>query len=442
MCPRFAVAPERVVETLARHMLVKGWPMVLDLAKSRGSWARDAVSGREFLDLTSFYAATALGFNHPGLTDEETRERLLAAGTVKVGNPDFHTTFLAEFVETLSHTAAPAELPHYFFVEGGALGVENAMKTAFDWKRRKNEAAGRSAVGEQILHFTNAFHGRSGYTLSVTNTDPVKTAHFPKFDWPRIPGPVASFPLEGENLRAAERAEALAIKAIDLAFEQRGHDIAAILIEPVQSEGGDNHFRPEFLRSLRRIADEREALLVFDEVQSGMGMTGRWWCCQHADVLPDIITFAKKMQVGGILASRRIDDVESVFKIPGRISSTWGGALVDMVRATRILEVIDGERLLENAQRRGAELLQGLQALQARFAGTVSNARGLGLLCAVDLPTTELRSKVLECTYREELLLLGCGSRSIRFRPHLSADQEVIAEGLVRFEKALAAALS
>src|SRR5688572_14412824 len=236
MCPRYAVAPEAGNETLARHMLIKGWPMVLDLENSHESWARDALSGREYLDLTSVYAATALGFNHPGLGDAETQARLLRAGTVKVGNPDFHTTFLAEFVETLANTAAPPELPHYFFVEGGALGVENAMKTAFDWKRRKNEAAGRPERGEQILHFESAFHGRSGYTLSVTNTDPTKTQNFPKFDWPRIPGPAAVFPLEGDNLRAVEHAEKESLAAIERAFAERGHDIAAILIEPVQSE--------------------------------------------------------------------------------------------------------------------------------------------------------------------------------------------------------------
>ncbi|HVJ17658.1 MAG TPA: L-lysine 6-transaminase [Polyangiaceae bacterium] len=441
MCPRFAIAPEAVDTTLSRHMLIKGWPMVLDLEKSHGSWAYDALSGRELLDLTSFYAATALGFNHAGLADAETQDRLLRAGTVKVGNPDFHTTFLAEFVETLANTAAPAELPHYFFVEGGALAVENAMKTAFDWKRRKNEAAGRPQRGEQILHFTNAFHGRSGYTLSVTNTDPNKTQNFPQFDWPRVPGPAVSFPIQGPSLAAAERAEAESLALIERAFAERGHDIAAILIEPVQSEGGDNHFRGEFLRALRRIADEREALLIFDEVQTGMGITGKWWCCQRFGVLPDIIVFAKKMQVGGIMASRRIDDVDSVFKIPGRISSTWGGGLVDMVRATRILEVIDAERLLDNAEQRGGELLAGLQRFEQRFVGKVSNARGLGLLCAIDLPNADVRKQVLESTFREELLLLPCGPRSIRFRPHLSVSAEVIAEALKRFEKALEATL-
>ncbi|HEV8246617.1 MAG TPA: L-lysine 6-transaminase [Polyangiaceae bacterium] len=443
MCPRFAVAPEAVHQTLARHLQTKGLPLVLDLDKSHGSWAHDARSGKEYLDLTSFYAANALGFNHAGLSDAETEDRLLRASSCKVGNPDFYTTYLAEFVETLANTAAPAELPHYFFVEGGALGVENAMKAAFDWKVRKNLAAGRHESGSQILHFTNAFHGRSGYTLSVTNTDPVKTAHFPKFDWPRVHAPSISFPLDAHNRAAVERAEAQSLNDIERAFAERGHDIAAILIEPIQSEGGDNHFRSEFLRKLRSIADEREALLIFDEVQSGMGMTGRWWCCQHFDVLPDILTFAKKMQVGGMLVSRRIDEVEgNVFRIPGRISSTWGGALVDMVRATRILELIESEHLLENAAKLGDVLLDDLQRLSARFPKVLSNARGLGLLCAVDVPNADLRSKILEQAFAQQLLLLPCGSHSIRFRPHLTVSAEVIAEGLKRFGSAVEKALA
>ncbi len=434
MCPRYAVSEKAVHETLARHLVTKGLPIVLDLEKSHGAFAHDQKSGREYLDLTSFYASNALGFNHPGLRDEETRARLLTAATTKVGNPDFFTTYMAEFVETLSRTAAPAELPHYFFVEGGALAVENAMKTAFDWKVRKNLAQGRAAQGSQILHFTNAFHGRSGYTLSVTNTDPVKTAHFPKFDWPRIPGPTLTFPVDAG---AIEKAEAESVAAIERAFAERPHAIAAILIEPIQGEGGDNHFRGEFLLALRRIADEHEALLIFDEVQSGMGITGKWWCCQHFGFLPDIIAFAKKLQVGGILVSRRVDDVDSVFKIPGRISSTWGGALVDMVRGTRILEVIERDGLLDNATARGAELMAGLSRLVARFPHMLSNVRGRGLMCAVDVDTGERRSRLLEQTFAEALLVLACGNRGVRFRPPLTVDSEIIAEGLGRFERAL-----
>jgi len=429
------IPPGAVHDTLRRHLLAVGYPIVLDLERSHGALAVDALSCDEYLDFSSFYGSNPLGYGHPKMLEPEVQARLARAATVKVGNPDFYTTDYAEFVETLARTAAPRELPHYFFVEGGALAVENGMKAAFDWKVRKNLAAGRPAAGSQILHFEQAFHGRAGYTLSVTNTDPTKTLHFPKFDWPRVPAPKVSFPL-ARHLPDIVESERASIAAVERAFDQRAHEIAAILIEPIQCEGGDNHFRPEFLAALRRIADEREALLIFDEVQTGVGLTGAWWAFQKLGVLPDVLCFAKKMQVGGILVSPRIDEVESVFVVPSRISSTWGGSLVDMVRATRILEIVEEDRLLENTTLRGAELRRGLELLCERLP-EVSNARGLGALCAIDLPTTELRNGVVKRCFNEHLLVLACGQRSIRFRPFLNVDSESVGECLLRLERAL-----
>ena len=429
------IPPGAVHDTLRRHLLTVGYPLVLDLEQSQGAWATDALSGDRYLDFASFYGSNPLGYRHPKMLEPDVQARLLHAATVKVGNPDFYTPYYAEFVETLARTAAPAELPHYFFVEGGALAVENGMKAAFDWKVRKNLAAGRPAGGSQILHFEQAFHGRAGYTLSVTNTDPTKTLHFPKFDWPRVPAPKVSFPI-AQHLSEILESERASLALVQRAFDQRGHEIAAILIEPIQCEGGDNHFRPEFLAGLRRIADEREALLIFDEVQTGVGLTGAWWAFQKLGVQPDVLCFAKKMQVGGILVSKRIDEVDSVFAVPSRISSTWGGSLVDMVRATRILEIVEEDRLLENTTLRGAELRRGLEALSERLPA-VENARGLGALCAVDLPSPELRNQIVKRCYAEQLLILACGQRSIRFRPFLNVDSDSVLECLLRFERAV-----
>jgi L-lysine 6-transaminase len=432
------IAPKDVHATLRRHMLVDGLPIVVDLEASRPSWVRDAISGDEYLDVFSFYASNPLGINHPALTDEQTKERLLTAAINKVSNPDCYTTFMAEFVDTLSRTAAPANMPHYFFVDGGALAVENAMKTAFDWKVRKNRAAKRGDLGTRILHLQHAFHGRSGYTLSVTNTDPVKTDLFPKFDWPRIPSPAMRFPLDAKNVEAVAEAERASILAAEAAFERHPHDVAAILIESIQAEGGDNHFRPEYFRELRRLADQHEALLIFDEVQSGFGLTGKWWAYQHHDVQPDIVCFAKKMHVGGIFVGRRVEEVtDHVFQKSSRINSTFGANLVDMVRCTRVLDWIDEHGVLDNARARGAELLAGLQALEARFSPLVSNARGSGLMCAVDLPDRESRQAVIKACFESKMIVLPCGSRSIRFRPVLTIDADLLAEALRRFGNAI-----
>ena len=435
--PQYPVAPADVHTTLGRHLLTVGHSFVLDLERSHGPFVRDAASDQEFLDFASFYASNPLGFAPAALAAPEFRERLLRAATLKVANPDFYTTYLAEFVETLSRTAAPTTHPHYFFVEGGSLAIENAMKVAFDWKVRRNQIEGHGDLGSQILHFEQAFHGRSGYALSVTNTDPAKTLHFPKFAWPRLPTPAMRFPQDEAALNEVHELERLTLAKAERAFDMHGADIAAILIEPIQGEGGDNHFRPEFLKGLRQLADERGALLIFDEVQTGMGLTGSWWAHQQMDVVPDIICFAKKMQVGGIVVSTRVDDVDSVFKVPSRISSTWGGSLVDMVRATRILETIAGDNLLSNATQRGVELQQGLFALGERFPALVRNVRGRGLMCALDLPTPEQRAAVIKQALRQQLLLLPSGVHSVRFRPFLNIQSEHIQEMLARLSRAL-----
>jgi L-lysine 6-transaminase len=440
MIHRTLVKPEAVHDTLRRHLLVDGYPIVVDLDHSGGSWLRDKLTGKLYLDFFSFFASNPIDLNHPGLCDAETQARLLRAARTKISNSDYYTEYLAEFVDTLEHTAAPPELPHYFFIDGGALAVENAMKAAFDWKVKKNQSQGRGERGSQVLHLEHAFHGRSGYTLSVTNTDPVKTLYYPKFDWPRIPSPAIEFPLEAESHERVAAAERAAIAHAERAFDENPDDIAAILIEPIQGEGGDRHFRPEFLRELRRLADEREAILIYDEVQTGVGITGTWWAYQHHGVLPDILCFAKKMQVGGIFASRRLDEVkDNVFALPSRINSTWGASLVDMVRCTRLLEIIVEERLLENAAARGNELLSGLRGVEQRFSGLVGNARGLGLMCALDLPNGELRAKVVRRCFEDGMIVLPCGPRSVRFRPTLSVTAAAIAEGVERLERSIEA---
>jgi len=436
--PKYPVAPAHVHATLERHLLTVGHRFVLDLERSHGSYVHDGRTGDEYLDFASFYASSPLGFSAPALLEPEFKWRLSAAAAIKVANPEFYTTYLAEFVETLSRTAAPPSHPHYFFVEGGSLAVENAMKVAFDWKVRRNVAAGRGELGTQVLHFEQAFHGRSGYSLSVTNTDPAKTLYFPKFAWPRIPAPVMRFPQDAAAREQVQELERQSLELAERAFDLRGPDIAAILIEPIQGEGGDNHFRPEFFGKLRELADEREALLIFDEVQTGIGLTGTWWAYQQLGATPDIICFAKKMQVGGILVSKRVDDVvDNVFQVPSRISSTWGGALVDMVRATRILETIESEQLLLNACERGAEQLAGLELLRERFPEVVRNVRGRGLLCALDLPSPEQRSALIKAALAERLLLLPCGRLSVRFRPFLNVSADDVNEMLARLSRAV-----
>ncbi len=424
-----AISALNAPDIISKYILRDVLPLVVDLEKSKGNRIFDAHSNRYLLDCFSYVASNPIGHNHPAMFEPEFEKKLLRVARTKPSNSDFFTVELAEFIEVFARVAMPKELQHLFLVEGGAVAVENAMKTAFDCKVRKNLARGmKQERGFKIIHFTEAFHGRTGYTLATTNTaDPRKTKYFPMFNWPRIPNPKLSFPLTPEVLADAARREEIALKQIRSEIESSEPDIAAIIIEAIQSEGGDNHFRPEFHQALRKIADEFDILLIYDEVQTGVGLTGKMWAYQHFGIVPDLIAFGKKMQVCGILGGKSIDKTpDNVFVESSRINSTWGGNLVDIVRCGRYLEVIEKEKLVENAKNVGATLLKALQGLEGKFPGFFSNARGLGLLCSIDVPEGKIRDKMINEIYEKGALLLKCGSRSLRFRPSLTfSDSEV-----------------
>lgn len=426
-----SVPPRQVVAELQKHLLLDGFKIVFDPVRSRGTVLVDASTGREILDLYGFYASQPIGFNHPHFARPEVQADLLAAASVKVANSDMYSTQLATFVQTFTQVMGAPELPRYFFIEGGALAVENALKAAMDWKVRKNLAAGLGERGTEIIHFKSAFHGRSGYTLSLTNTDPRKVQYFAKFRWPRIDSPTLDFslPPDQRNSRAAER-EKLAEKQIREVIAAKGKDIAAVIIEPIQGEGGDNHFRGDWLQTLRRICDESDVLLVFDEVQCGMGITGRNWCWQHFGVAPDLMSFGKKAQICGVMAGPRLDDVQdNVFRLPGRISSTFGGNFTDFVRSTHYLRVIEAEQLVTNAARMGELFVSALNAL-AKRRPAITAVRGRGLMLAFDLPDTATRDAFWRGCFELGLLVIRSGERSVRLRPVLDVKPEVVEKSI------------
>jgi L-lysine 6-transaminase len=410
------VPADQVFPILKNNILVDGFHLVIDLEKSHGSTIVGALEGKEYLDCYGYFATLPLGHNHPKMEDEGFRKTLMTAALANPANSDMYSRQFAAFVQMFREKAVPEPFRHLFFIAGGALAVENAMKAAFDWKAHKNRARGIEGGADKILHFKDAFHGRSGYTLSVTNTDPTKTRDFPKFDWPRISSPFIEPGLDDAGMDAKEAAT---FAEIEQAFAKDPHGIAGILIEPIQCEGGDHHFRPSFFAGLRALADTHEALLLFDEVQTGVGATGTMWAYEQTGVTPDIIAFGKKTQVCGIMSTERIDEVEqNVFRVSSRINSTWGGNLVDMVRCARYLEVIEEDGLVAQSARVGAYLKRGLEALAADFP-VITNVRGQGLLLAMDLPDGDTRGKVRMGCWDRGLAVLVCGPRSIRFRPPL-----------------------
>lgn len=436
-----SISPQQVKESLGKHLLTDGYDLIYDIEKSDGVRMYDSKNKRFLLDFFTCFASVPLGYNHPKMmADEEFKKNLFLAAIANPSNSDIYTTQYAQFVKTFSEIGIPSYLPHAFFVAGGGLAIENALKAAMDWKVQKNFKKGyQKEKGTKVLHFEHAFHGRTGYTLSLTNTVPNKTKWFAKFDWPRVSVPVINFPLSEKNLADVKVKEALSIAQIKQAFVDHTDEICAIIIEPVQSEGGDNHVRKEFLEQLRLICDENAALLIYDEVQTGVGLTGKFWCHQHfgENARPDIIAFGKKMQVCGILAGTKLDEIhENVFTVSSRINSTWGGNLVDMVRAGKILQIIEEDDLCGNATEVGNYLQQSLTQL-ANEDARVKNVRGLGLLTAFDFTTPNLRDSFIKKAMHYNAIFLGCGEKSIRFRPALIMQQQHVDEGLEIIKKVL-----
>lgn len=424
-----------VKKTLGRHMLADGFDFVMDFEKSQGSWIYDRITGKKFLDMFSMFGSASIGYNHPYLM-----EKSVWLGRMAVNKPtlaDVYSQEFADFMTVFERVAIPEHLQYAFFIEGGTMGVENAMKACFDWKTRKNFEKGLDLEAGICIHFKQAFHGRSGYTLSLTNTsDPRKYQYFPKFDWPRIINPHLNFPITEENLAETIKQENLALLNIEEAILSNPDKVACIIIEPIQAEGGDNHFRDEFLVSLRNICDENEILLIFDEVQTGMGLTGKMWAYEHFTAKPDIISFGKKAQVCGVLANKeKFDEIpNNVFKESSRINSTFGGNFIDILRFQLIMEVIEKENLVENARIVGEYLVEGLQILAQKYPEKLSNPRGRGLMAAIDLPNGDQRDKMRELLYDEGVIILSCGDQSIRFRPHLNVSKEEIQMALDKIE--------
>ena len=441
--------PKDARKHIDKRMLADGMSQIIDLDKSHGSWLVDGRDNREYLDLFSMFASLSVGYNHPYVV--KNKDRLMSSAMNKPTNSDVYSVEMAEFVSTMGRVAQPEYLPYAFYIEGGGLAVENALKAAFDWKVRKNLSKGIKNKGAQIIHFKECFHGRTGYTMSLTDSpDPRKTLYFPKFDWPRIENPKIEFPLNSLNLQDVIDREKLAINQIKKAIHDNPDDIAGLIIEPIQGEGGDNHFRCEFFKELRSLANQEEFLLIYDEVQTGVGISGHMWAhqaftpnncqcnCENSSTAPDIMAFGKKTQVCGIFGGKRLDEVDDhVFSESSRINSTWGGSLVDMVRFTLYLEIIENENLVENAKKMGGHLSLRLSELQNNHPDHVSNVRNRGLFGAFDLNNGDKRDKLANTILDEGAMMLGCGKKSIRFRPHLNINAQEIDQGFEMINRAL-----
>lgn len=415
----------KVIDRLKKYILVDGFHIVIDPQASQDSWIVDKETGKKYLDCYSQFSSQPFGWNYEPFMQH--RHLLDELTMVKFANSDCYSEAFAGAVEVFAENLP--DFQHFFFIDGGTLGIENALKAAFDWKCQIDpHHQWRDGQKLDVIHFKEAFHGRSGYTLSLTNTGESKTKWYPKFDWTRVSNPKIHFPLSKGK---CENSEAMSLNEIKNTLEKG--NVAAIIIEPIQSEGGNNIFRAEFLQDLKWLADHHNALLIFDEVQTGLS-SGKMWCYEHYGVIPDLLVFGKKTQVCGFCSTSRIDQApENVFKKSGRINSTWGGSLIDLVRGQIVFQVIKENNLLEHSAQMGQYFLEQLCAIESP---EIDNIRGLGCLLAFDLPTPERRDEIFN-KLLDNMLILKCGTKSIRLRPHLTFGKEDVDQAIEFIKKVL-----
>lgn len=413
-----------------------------DAKRSLGNYAVD-VDGNTLLDVYGHIAALPLGYNHPDLLHAWRSGRFdWCAGW----RPSLGVAAPPEWVDIVASLmrVAPAGMAHVCTVTTGSEAVENALKTAFiAYATRRRGGPPTAAEAESVMtnaqesanrlkaiSFGGAFHGRTHGALSATRSKPIHKLDIPAFDWPVCEFPTNRFPLT-EFATENAAAEARSLEQVAACFAANPGEIAAIIVEPVQGEGGDRHASPAFFRGLRALATENGAYLIIDEVQTGVGATGSMWAHESWGFEADIMTFSKKMQLGGFYFRKELMPDQ-----PLRIFNTWLGDPIRAAQAEVILDVVERDGLVACTAEVGRQMVAELSALAGRFPALLSQARGRGTYAAIDVCDTASRTRVLDAAQRNGLEIGGSGDRTIRFRPALVFGPRHLAEMLNRLESA------
>lgn len=426
----------QMLDELSAYVIATPYPFVLDLEKCEGMWL-ETVDGQRLFDWAGYYGSKLIGHNHPGLYEPGYVQKLIRAANNKVANPDFLTRECLEYYRML-HRLGPETMKRagsleVYAVNSGAEAVENMMKYLVAKFNQKKLSGGKTVSHRKFLYFDKAFHGRTVFALGVTQTiDPVATKDFHGLTSSgniKLPFPAyASENTYAENLRNALKA----LEQVESVLSLMAEEIVGIIVEPIQGAGGHRVAVKEFFQGLSELAHKYGVYLAFDEVQTGLGATGKMWAIDHFDLphAPMAIAAGKKFGTGVVYMKEPLEDI-------GVLDSTWGGTLADMVRVVREVEIMESEGLMARAAENGERLAKGLQSLVDKHP-MLSNVRGLGLYQGVSLSSPELKARLIQVA-REEfgLLLLGAGSRSIRTRPNLSVTAAEIDQFLDLLDQAL-----
>ncbi|MDE1827107.1 MAG: aminotransferase class III-fold pyridoxal phosphate-dependent enzyme [Thaumarchaeota archaeon] len=383
---------KRIINAMKKYAYDSTFVYPLVIANGHDCIIEDP-DGNKFLDFTSNIGACPIGYSHPDVM--EVLAEYSTNGTHKIAGQDFYSKEHADLAETVS-TILPQNFKA-FFINSGAEAVENAIKIAY---RKMGPLPGISCLG--------AFHGRTLGALSFTSSRPVHKYNFPE--------------LAVKRIKFCAKDDDPEIDSVESLLKE--NKIAFILTEVVQGEGGYYVASKKFIKNLRRCATRYGVPLILDEVQSGIGHTGRWWAFEHYGVTPDIMSTAKALQVGATMYNKKFEPADR-----SALSSTWGGgSRIDMAVGARTIKVIKHDKLLENATKMGNLLRKGLQELVGKKG--VTDVRGLGLMIGLEFDTRARREKKLANLFRNGLLTLGAGQKSLRIIPPLVITKDQIEQGL------------
>jgi 4-aminobutyrate aminotransferase len=368
------------------------YPLVIKTG--RGCVIED-IDGIEFLDFTSNIGSCPLGYSHPEILEVIKDYSSKDKGVHKIAGQDFYCE--EHFKIACKLLSISKKNSKVFFINSGAEAVENAIKIAY---KKMGPLPGISCISD--------FHGRTLGALSFTLSKEVQKTNFPELPVKRI-----KFCTDDSDPQINQLESLL-----------KEYKVAFILTEIIQGEGGLNVASKLFIQHIRKLADEYKVPLIFDEVQSGMGRTGKWWVYEHYGVEPDIMTVAKALQVGATVYDKKYEPTES-----GVLSSTWGGgSRIDMAIGTKIIEIILSNHLLSNSQKIGDKLLKNFVDIVG-INGLI-DARGIGLMIGLEFDTKTTRDVIVKRLFKKGLLVLPAGMKSIRIMPPLIIKEEEAAKGV------------
>ena len=422
---------KKAIEDLNKVFDTRSLNMMANYQNSFGNYIAD-LDGNVLLDVYAQIASIPVGYSNSTLLAAATSPEMASAIINRPALGNFPQHDWAEILRTGVLKVAPKGLDQVFTAMAGSDANELAYKAAFMWKRRQQRGGPDAEFSPEeisstmnnkspgsphmsVLSFSSAFHGRLFGSLSTTRSKPIHKLDIPAFDWPQASFPHLKYPLEehaSEN--AAEEARCLA-ETEDL-IRNFHNPVAAVVVEPVQSEGGDNHASPAFFNSLREITRRQDVMFIVDEVQTGVGATGKFWAHDHWNMAdpPDMVTFSKKAQTAGYYFA----DPNLRPNKPYRQFNTWMGDPARAILFRAIIQEIERLNLVESTAQVGEYLYSGLERLAERYPNEIQNLRGKGqgTFLAWDSPR---RDDFLKRAKGLGVNIGGSGERAVRLRPML-----------------------